>query len=114
ELGPEVKAGVSGVGLATLTDPALVSEAIAQALGAKDGLAEHIGERELLLLLDNLEQVIKAAPELASLIESCPNLRLLVTSRELLRVKGEVEFPVLPLADPEASQLFCTRARLEP
>jgi predicted ATPase/class 3 adenylate cyclase len=114
ELVPEFKAGVFWVGLATLKDPALLSETIAQTLGAKDGLAEHIGERELLLLLDNLEQVIKAAPELASLVESCPNLRLLVTSRELLRVRGEVEYPVLPLADPEASELFCTRARLEP
>ena len=58
---PEYKAGVFWVGLATLRDPALVSETIAQTLGAKDGLAEHIGEREMLLLLDNLEQVIDCA-----------------------------------------------------
>ena len=55
------------VGLAALRDPALVTETIAQTLGAKDGLAEHIGEREMLLLLDNLEQVIEAAPELSAL-----------------------------------------------
>jgi class 3 adenylate cyclase len=72
---PEFKAGVFWVGLASLRDPALVPETIAETLGAKDGLREHIGGRELLLLLDNLEQVIAAAPELASLLEACPNLR---------------------------------------
>jgi predicted ATPase len=110
---PEYKAGVFWVGLATLRDPALVTETIAQTLGAKDGLAEHIGERELLLLLDNLEQVIDAAPELSSLLESCPNLSMLVTSRELLRVRGEVEYAVPPLAEPEAVSLFCERSQLE-
>jgi predicted ATPase/class 3 adenylate cyclase len=114
ELVPEFKAGVFWVGLAPLRDPALVTEEIAQTLGAKNGLAEHIGERELLLLLDNLEQVVEAAPELALLVEACPNLRLLVTSRELLRVRGEVEYPVLPLAEQEAVELFCARARAEP
>ncbi|HYN18686.1 MAG TPA: tetratricopeptide repeat protein, partial [Actinomycetes bacterium] len=107
---PEFKAGVYWVGLAPMRDPALVSETIGQTLGAKDGLADHIGEREMLLLLDNLEQVIAAAPDLATLVEACPNLRLLVTSRELLRVRGEAEYPVLPLADPEAVDLFCARA----
>jgi predicted ATPase len=111
---PEYKAGVFWVGLATLRDPALVSETIAQTLGAKDGLTEHIGERELLLLLDNLEQVIEAAPELSALLSACPNLTLLVTSRELLRVQGEVEYPVPPLAQPEALALFCERANTEP
>jgi predicted ATPase/class 3 adenylate cyclase len=110
---PEFKAGVFWVGLAPVRDPALVTETIGQTLGAKDGLADHIGEREMLLLLDNLEQVIAAAPELATIVETCPNLRLLVTSRELLRVRGEVEYPVLPLADPEAVDLFCQRARME-
>ena len=54
--------------------PALVIDEIAKTLGAKDGLAEHIGEREMLLVLDNLEQVIEAAPALADLVEACPNL----------------------------------------
>jgi predicted ATPase/serine/threonine protein kinase len=106
--------GVFWVGLASLRDPALVAEQVAQTLGAKDGLAEHVGERELLLLLDNLEQVIEAAPELSSLLQACPNLTLLVTSRELLRVQGEVEYPVPPLQEPEAVSLFCDRAQLEP
>ncbi len=113
ELVPEFKAGVFWVGLAPLRDPALVAETIAQTLGAKDGLAEHVGERELLLLLDNLEQVVEAAPELATLVEACPNLRLLVTSRELLRVRGEVEYAVPPLADQEAVELFGQRSKLQ-
>jgi predicted ATPase len=111
---PEYKAGVFWVGLAALRDPALVSETISQTLGAKNGLAEHIAERELLLLLDNLEQVIDAAPELSALLSACPNLTLLVTSRELLRVQGEVEYAVPPLAEPEAVTLFCERSQLEP
>jgi predicted ATPase/predicted negative regulator of RcsB-dependent stress response len=111
---PSYKAGVFWVGLATLRDPALVSETIGQTLGAKNGLAEHIGERELLLLLDNLEQVIEAAPQLSALLSACPNLNVLVTSRELLRVQGEVEYEAPPLASPEAVALFCERSRLEP
>ena len=114
ELVPEFRNGVFWVGLAALRDPALVAETVAQTLGAKDGLAEHIGERELLLLLDNFEQVVEAAPGLGSLLESCPNLRLLVTSRELLRIRGEVDFPVPPLAGSEAVELFCIRSRLVP
>lgn len=114
ELVPELKAGVFWVGLGQLKDPGLVTETVAQTLGAKDGLAAHVGERDLLLLLDNLEQVVAAAPELASLVEGCPNLRLLVTSRELLRVRGEVEYSVPPLADRDAVLLFCDRARAEP
>ena len=111
---PDVKAGVFWVGLATLGDPALVTETVAQTLGAKGELAAHIGEREMLLLLDNLEQVIDAAPELSRLLRACPNLSMLVTSRELLRVDGEVEYPVPPLAEPEAVALFCERTRSDP
>jgi predicted ATPase len=113
ELVGSFKAGVFWVGLAPLREPRLVSEAIAQTLGAKVGLAGHIGERELLLVLDNFEQVVEAAAELGELLERCPHLKLLVTSRELLRIRGEVEYPVLPLAEPEAVELFCARARLE-
>jgi predicted ATPase len=111
---PEYKAGVFWVGLAALRDPALVTREIAHTLGAKNGLAEHIGEREMLLLIDNLEQVIEAAPELSQLLQACPNLTLLCTSRELLRVHGEVEYAVPPLASAEAVSLFCERSRLEP
>jgi predicted ATPase len=110
ELVAMFKAGVFWVGLAPLRDPSLVVEEIARTLGATDDLVSHIGKREILLVLDNLEQVIQAAPELATLVETCPNLRLLVTSRELLRVRGEVGYAVAPLADPDAIELFCSRA----
>ena len=110
---PEYKAGVFWVGLAALRDSALVSETIAQTLGARNGLADHIGDREMLLLLDNLEQVVECAPELSELLRACPNLTLLVTSRELLRISGEVEYAVPPLADHEAVSLFCARSGLE-
>ena len=102
ELLPAFRNGVFWVGLAPVREPRLVTETIARTLGAREELAAHIGERELLLVLDNVEQVVEAAPELAALVERCANLRLLVTSRELLRVRGEVEFPVPPLAEPEA------------
>ena len=113
ELIPELKNGVFWVGLAPLRDPELVTQTIADVLGAKNGLAEHIGERDMLLLLDNLEQVVEAAPALASLLETCPGLRLLVTSRELMRVRGEVDYPVLPLGEADAVELFCVRARVD-
>ncbi|MGH2671344.1 MAG: ATP-binding protein [Actinomycetota bacterium] len=112
ELVGDHKAGTFWVEFAPIRDPALVAAEIGKTLGAKDGLADHVGEREMLLLLDNLEQVIEAAPELADLVETCPNLRVLVTSREGLRVRGEVEYPVEPLAEPDAAELFVARAGL--
>jgi predicted ATPase len=112
EIVPEFKAGVFFVGLAALRDPELVSKTVGHTIGAKDGLADYVGEREMLLLLDNLEQVVAAAPELAELVEACPNLRVLTTSRELLRVRGEVEYAVSPLADRDAIELFCSRSGL--
>ncbi len=104
--------GTFWIGLAPVRDPALVPETIGQVIGAKDRLADHIGPRQMLLLVDNLEQVIDAAPGLADLVEACPNLTVLVTSRERLRVRGEVEYPVAPLTDPEAVELFTTRAQV--
>src|SRR6266511_384052 len=56
----------------------------------------------------------REAPEVAALLEGCPNLRLLVTSREVLRVRGEVEYAVPPLSLPEAIELFCARSQLQP
>src|ERR671935_1404481 len=114
ELVSEFGAGVFWVGLAPVRDPGLVVETIAQTLGAKQELEAHIGDKVLLLVLDNLEQVVESAVELAALLRACPNLRLLVTSRELLRVDGEVVYPVPTLAEPEAVELFCARGRIEP
>lgn len=112
ELVPEFKAGVFWVPIADLRDPRLVVGAIAHSIGATDELTDHVADREMLLVLDNLEQVVEAAPELAGLVEACPNLRLLVTSRERLRVRGETEYQVPPLAEPEAIELFCARSGL--
>jgi predicted ATPase/class 3 adenylate cyclase len=114
ELVSEFGAGVFWIGLAPVRDPSLVVDTIGRTLGAKQELAAHIGEKQLLLVLDNLEQVVESAVELASLLRICPNLRLLVTSRELLRVEGEAVYPVPALAEPEAVELFCARARIEP
>jgi predicted ATPase len=113
ELVGEYKAGVFWVGLAGLREASLVLPTIGQALGAKSGVPEHIADREMLLLLDNFEQVVGASPEVACLVEACPNLRVLVTSRELLRVRGEVRYEVLPLEPADAVTLFCTRSQLE-
>jgi len=103
--------GVWWVPLALLRDPELVLEAAGQALGAKDGLAEHIADRSMLLLFDNFEQVVEAAAALAALLASCPNLDLLVTSREPLHVTGEQEYPVPPLVHEEGVGFFLARAR---
>jgi predicted ATPase len=101
--------GVYWVPLASLSDPALVMSEVAQTLGAKGSVAEHVGTSEMLLVLDNFEQVVDAAPEVGGLLQVCANLRLLVTSRERLRVAGEVEYAVPPLAAPEAVELFTAR-----
>ena len=113
-LAPEYEGGVFWAELAALRDPARVHDELAAALGARDGLAAHIGQRRLLVVVDNFEQVVSAAPQLSALLAACPGLTLLVTSRELLRVQGEVEIPVPPLAESEAVALFSARAGLEP
>jgi predicted ATPase len=102
--------GVGLVELAAIREPALVMPEIAERLGGECDAASQIGTRELLLVLDNLEQVIGAAGEVAGLLASAPNLSLLVTSREPLRVAGEREFPVRPLAEAPAVELFRQRA----
>lgn len=112
ELLPAFKAGVFWVGLASLRDPSLVADRIAETVGAKGPLAAHIGGREMLLVLDNVEQVVGSGPQLAELVEACPRLRLLVTSRERLRVRSEHVYPVPPLAETDAVALFCARSGL--
>ncbi|MEX2279633.1 MAG: adenylate/guanylate cyclase domain-containing protein, partial [Acidimicrobiia bacterium] len=103
--------GVWWVGLAPVRDPTLVPSAIAQVLGAQRDLATHIGERRMLLLLDNFEQVVAAASEVAALVASCPNLGVVATSREPLRLQGEHEYPVPSLAPDDSGALFVARAR---
>ena len=103
--------GVWWVPLAALRDHHLVLPTAERVLGARDGLAEHIAGRGMLLLLDNFEQVVEAAPDVAGLLAACPNLDLLVTSREPLRIAGEQEYAVPPLAHDEGVDLFVARAR---
>ncbi len=103
--------GVFWVPLAPLRDPGLVLEAASQALGATDGLADQVADKRLLLLLDNFEHLIAAARDLAALLRSCPNLSLVVTSRELLQLPAEQSYPVPPLDPQDGVQLFVARAK---
>ena len=103
-------AGVWWVPLAALRDPQLVLATAAKALGATGDLAEHIGDKRLLLLLDNFEHLVDAAADLAPILASCPNLTLLVTSRQPLHLAGEHEYAVDPLQADDAVELFLTRA----
>ena len=102
--------GVWWVPLASLADPALVEEAAAQALGSKDSLPAAIGDKRLLLVLDNFEHLLDAALPVAQAIASCPRLTVLVTSREPLHIDGEWEVAVDPLREREAVDLFVQRA----
>jgi predicted ATPase/class 3 adenylate cyclase len=110
-LAPEFLDGVAFIALADVTDPAEFLPALADALDVKeaegrtfgDGVAALIGDKKALLLLDNLEQVVSAAPEVAALVESCPGLRIVTTSRTPLRIAAEREYPLAPLALPPSS-----------
>ena len=103
--------GVAFVDLAPIADPRLVASAVARALGVREsgdlpldkGIAEHLGSRgPTLLLIDNFEQVSDAAALVKDLLEACPALTALVTSRLPLHIYGEQEFPVPPLPLPTA------------
>ena len=111
EVVDEHEHGVWWVPLQAVREPDRVGAAIGSALGAREELAGHIGSRRMLLVLDNFEQVAEAAPELGELLAACPGLRLLVTSRELLRLAAEREYAVPPLVEQEAVGFFLSRAR---
>jgi predicted ATPase len=111
EAAPEYADGVFWVPLQALRDPNLVELTIAQAVGAGDDLAVHLGPKRALLLLDNFEQLIGAAQSLGDLCARLPNLTLLVTSREPLHLAAEREYPVPPLREVEAAAFFVERAR---
>jgi predicted ATPase/class 3 adenylate cyclase/Tfp pilus assembly protein PilF len=109
ELVDDFADGVWLVRLSRLTDPALVIPTIAQSLGLKEtsgqSLAEllraYVADKRLLLVLDNFEQVVGAAAEIADLLGASQGLRALVTSRAPLRLRGEREYPLVPLALPD-------------
>lgn len=104
--------GVNFVGLASLTEVTLVVPTICQTLELRKvgqrsmhaALQEHLREKELLLVLDNFEHVLEAACEIAELIEMCPSLTVLATSRAPLRLRGEQRYPVSPLGLPASTR----------
>jgi predicted ATPase/DNA-binding winged helix-turn-helix (wHTH) protein len=108
----EFRDGVFFIPLARLTDPDLVAGAIAQVLGVTETnepmelrLRQFVSSRELLLLIDNFEQLLPAAPLLGELLEAAPDLKLVVTSRALLRLAGEHQYSVPPLDLPDPGRL---------
>jgi DNA-binding winged helix-turn-helix (wHTH) protein len=112
-------AGVQFVGLASITHPGLLATALADALeiqqAASRSVPQLIGDRlrnsgPFLLLLDNFEQILPAATVVAEILEACPFLKILVTTRACLRIYGEQEFPVAPLEQNSAIELFVQRA----
>jgi predicted ATPase len=115
-------AGIFACFLASLRDPALVLPTLCQTLNvseqpgssAVEALASHLEGKRMLLLCDNLEHLLEAAPELSQLLERASGLTVLVTSRELLRISGETIYALPPLAAEESVALLCDRARVEP
>ncbi len=111
--------GIIFVSLATVNEPTRVATVLAAALGIKDvskkpanvKLIEFLRYKELLLLLDNFEQIMPAAPLVAELLAECPGLCILVTSRERLHLRAEQRFKVLPLSIASAVELFILRSQ---
>ncbi|HZE28587.1 MAG TPA: BTAD domain-containing putative transcriptional regulator, partial [Gaiellaceae bacterium] len=108
ELGPELRNGAVFVDLAAVHDPALLGSALAQALdvsetgeAVEDVLADDLRDRSMLLLLDNLEQLVPHVELVSRLLAAAPRLLVLATSRTPLRLAGEHEYAVPPLAAPE-------------
>jgi non-specific serine/threonine protein kinase len=113
DLAGDYPEGVAFVPLAAVSDPSLVLSAIAHTLGVREtgpkplveALSAALHGHHVLMILDNIEQVVSAAPEVAALLAACPDLDLLVTSRIALRVLGEHEYPVPPLALPDPEDM---------
>jgi len=109
ELTQEFEDGVFFVSLAAIRDPQLVVAAVAGTLGVKEAggqplpesLEYYLGEKHMLLLVDNFEQVLEAAPMVSEMLSGAPNLKVLATSRIPLRLYGEHEYSVPPLALPD-------------
>jgi predicted ATPase len=113
ELTEEFEEGAFFVSLATIRDPQLVVPAMAATLGLKEAggqpllesLEDYLGEKHILLMVDNFEQVLEAAPVVTELLSTAPNLKVLATSRIPLRLYGEHEYAVPPLALPDPERL---------
>jgi predicted ATPase len=112
-LEPELRDGALFVSLAPVSSPELVAATIAEALDVREGarplaesVTEHLRERRLLLVLDNFEQLLPAAPFVGDLLAAAPRLWILATSRAPLRLAAEREYPVPPFDVPEADLPF--------
>ena len=103
--------GVYWAPLQAVREPAVVAGAIARAVGAEEGLAAWVEGKRLLLLLDNFEQIVGAAPVVAELLAGTPHAKVLVTSREPLHLESEQRYPVEPLPEADAVTLFGERAQ---
>ena len=113
ELEPELRDGALFVGLAPVSDPELLVATIAESLDVRegernltDGVIEHLRERRMLLVLDNFEQILSAAPFVGDLLAAAPRLWILATSRAPLRLAAEREYPVPPFDAPDANLPF--------
>ncbi len=111
ELVGTLRDGVFWVPLASLSDPDLLSSEVAQAIGARDDLAGFLRGKELLILLDNFEHLLGAAPAVSTVLAASGSLRVLVTSRSPLHVSAEREYRLEPLPASDAAALFVERAR---
>jgi predicted ATPase/class 3 adenylate cyclase len=118
ELLTRFRDGSCFVDLSPVVDPALVPAAVANALGVPeaagrpilDEVKEHLRDRELLQVIDNFEQVAEAGPVIEELLGAAPGLQTMVTSRVVLSLRGEQEYPVPALGAVEAVRLFTERA----
>jgi predicted ATPase/class 3 adenylate cyclase len=118
-LGPEFPDGAAFVGFADVTEAADFLAALGAALDVKeaeersvsDGIVALLADRRVLLVLDNLEQIVTAAPDVAELVGRCPELRIVATSRTPLRIAGECLYPLQPLPPDDAVALFSARAQ---
>ncbi|MGH2699560.1 MAG: ATP-binding protein, partial [Actinomycetota bacterium] len=114
----EYRDGAFFVDLSAVTDPALVPSAVARVLRVEEvaerpileAVKDHLSSKELLLVLDNFEQVAEAAPAVEMLLTAAPGLRVLVTSRVVLSLRGEQEYPVPPLEPPDVDGLLDLQA----
>jgi predicted ATPase len=114
--------GVAFVPLATIRDPQLLLPTIARGIGlgetatrsAAEQVHDALYEREVLLVLDNLEQLIDAAHEIAALIDANAGLRVLATSRETLHLRAELRYPLAPLSTPKLPALVGSGPRSMP
>jgi predicted ATPase/DNA-binding CsgD family transcriptional regulator len=111
--------GVHFISLAPIADPDLILPTIAQTLGLRETgerppvllVIDYLSDRSALLVLDNFEQVAPAGIVLLDLLKACPDLKVIITSREALRLRGEHEFSVAPLTQASAVLLFAERAQ---